>query len=315
MSMFRLLIGSIVALLVLSACGEEGIVGATVITDGEHRIVSGERVRGELLVTGGDVLLEPGATVSGSVHMLGGSLTIGGTIVGNVSIMSGITVLLPEANITGDLVHSGGSLDQAREATVGGASSMIGTQQLPLSPAWENRTIAARLQTLAVTALIPMAVAYVALRTRPRAVVRASDAITHYPLVSGSFGLLTGVVGLVLGVFMVFTIILIPVALLLLIVFGLVGLAGWVTLGFALGRRMASWRRWPIQPPAIGVIGTGTLALLTHLIELVPIAGAVVPIGALAVSFGAVLLTRFGNRQFVPQSYEVDPFEPVSTAP
>ncbi len=163
MKIVRLFILSIIALLVLSACGDEGFFGATFITEGEHRMVSGERMHGELLVTGGDVLLEPGTTVSGSVHMFGGSLTMGGTVGGNVSIVSGDTILLPDAHIAGDLVHSGGSLDRARDATIGGSTTMSGAEALPLGTAWESRTIAARLQTLAITAIIPMAFAYVAL--------------------------------------------------------------------------------------------------------------------------------------------------------
>lgn len=55
MSMLCLLTGSIISL-VLSAYSEEGIFGATVVTDSEHRRVPGERVRGELLVTRGTVL-------------------------------------------------------------------------------------------------------------------------------------------------------------------------------------------------------------------------------------------------------------------
>jgi hypothetical protein len=163
-----------------------------------------------------------------------------------------------------------------------------------------------------ITAFVPMVVAWVMLRVRPRAVTRVSDAITEHPLVSGSLGLLAGLVGLVLAVFMVFTIVLIPVALLVLLAIALVALMGWVGLGFALGRWIGIRRGWTRPAPRMGLLGTALLAVLMHLIELVPVVGAIVPLLALVVGFGAVWLTRFGSRRFEAQSY--DPVEPDRVA-
>ena len=113
-----------------------------------------------------------------------------------------------------------------------------------MGPAWEERTLATRLQSLALATLLPTALAYLLLRVRPRPVARIGAAITDHALVSGSLGLLAGVIGLVLVVFMAFTIVLIPVAVGLLLVVGLVALLGWIALGHALASRVAAWRGW-----------------------------------------------------------------------
>jgi cytoskeletal protein CcmA (bactofilin family) len=292
---------ALVALLALAGCSEEGIFGATLVTEGEHRIASGERLRGELVVTNGAVVIEPGAVVTGSAHVLGGALTLGGEIAGDITVMGGEVTLLPGARITGTLVHGGGTLDRSPEAFVGEETRLAAEEPAPARGA---RPLVARLQSLAVSALVPMVVAGVLLRLRPRAVGRISEAITGHPLVSGSLGLLAGVIGLVLAVFMVFTLVLIPVALGVLVAVGLVALLGWIALGHALGQRLAAWRGWRLSPPLTGVLGVALLAVATHLVEIVPVIGAIVPITALAVAFGAVLLTRFGRRTFVPQAYD-----------
>lgn len=307
MTRMRLITLSIIAVLVLSACGEGGFIGATVITDGDHLFGEGERVRGELVILDGDVRLERNSHVSGSVHVLGGVLTINGGIEGDVTVLNGDVTLQPYSSVTGDVVHSGGTLARADGASVGGDVVETVVTEMPLSPGWTDRSLSHRLRTLLITTLVPMTIAYLGLRARPRPIMRISDAITSQPLVSGSLGLLTLVVWLVLTVFMVFTVVLIPVAVIGMLLLGLTALLGWVSMGYAVGHRLAEWRRWQLQPYAAGLIGNGMLAILAHMLELVPLIGPLVPIGAIVVGFGAVLLTRFGHRRFVPHTWQDAP--------
>lgn len=306
MDAIRRIAVTIIALLVLTACGEEGFFGATVITEGEHTIAQGEQIRGELVIMDGDVRLEDGSSVSGSVHVLGGTLVADGEIRGDLSVLGGHVAIQPDASITGDLVHGGGTLEQAAGASVPSPIIESSAEDVPLSPAWTDRTLASRLLTLLFTALIPMAVAYVVLRLRPHPLMRVSDTITSHCLVSGSLGLLSLVIGLVLAVFMVFTIVLIPIAVLILLLLALVAFMGWISLGLAVGQHLARWRGWTLQIATTGVIGIGLLAVLVHLVELIPLIGPLVPIAATVVSFGAMLLTRFGRRRFVPHVYQTD---------
>ena len=305
---------TILALLLLTACGEEGFFGATVITEGEHTIAQGEQVRGELVIMDGDVRLEDSSRVSGSVHVLGGTLVADGEIRGDLSVLGGDVSIQPNATITGDLVHGGGTLEQTAGASVPSPIIENAAENVPLSPAWIDRTLASRLLTLLFTALIPMVVAHVVLRLRPQPLIRVSDAISSHSLVSGSLGLLSLVVGLVLAVFMVFTIVLIPIAVLIVLLLALVAFMGWISLGLALGQHLARWRGWTLPIATTGVVGIGLLAVLVHLVELIPLIGPLVPIVATVVSLGAVLLTRFGRSQFVPHIYHTDVDSAASVA-
>jgi hypothetical protein len=106
----------------------------------------------------------------------------------------------------------------------------------------------------------------------------------------------------VLLVFMAFTVILIPVTLIGVLIGGLTIAYGWIGFGMAFGRWLA--RRFDLELGRGGVAFLGTLAfmILFDLVSVVPYIGSVVSLIALTIGIGAVMLTRFGLREFVPAS-------------
>jgi hypothetical protein len=283
------------------AAGEAGgAYSGTLVLAGRHVYSSGETLNGALVVVEGDVTLGAGARVSGPAYLLSGALTLQGEIAGDVSAIGGALTLGPGAVIGGDVRVGSGRLIRSPRAEVRGqvlTGAASGISPADLSPA---RSQTAQLIWLVPQALFLAGVAFLLVRVRPMPVRRVGRAATRHPVVAAALGLLAGIVGLVLLVVMAFTLVLIPVTVIGLVV-ALVAIGyGWIGMGAALGRRLAAWREWHLNPAQAAALGTFVLALLVNMLALAPVIGDWIGLAAAVVGLGAVLLTRFGLREFVP---------------
>lgn len=68
----------------------------------------------------GAATIPAAVSVRGAVAALGGTLTVAGTVDGRVAVINGDLVLLPGARVTGDIVVAGGRIQGAELAEVGG---------------------------------------------------------------------------------------------------------------------------------------------------------------------------------------------------
>jgi hypothetical protein len=307
--------------LVLSGCGEHGVYSATLITDGRHTIAAGETLSGEMLIAAGEVILEAGARVSGSVYVLGGTLAADGVITGDLAMVGGTVTLGPRARVGGNLNLGGGEISRSQAATVGGQLQTGGGVRAPFFPAWTIfPTWAApspveQIATGAIRSLMLALLAFLSVRFRPQPVTRIAQAIVGWPVVTGALGLLTMVVGVSLLVFMAFTMVLIPVALLGAVGMGIAIICGWIALGRLLGRRIARTLQWALRPPREAALGMLLFAIGMEMIGAVPVAGAIILMVLAGTGLGAVLLTRGGTRWYVPAPTAAPPSESVQQLP
>ena len=147
-------------------------------------------------------------------------------------------------------------------------------------------------------------VAAVLARYIPGAVGRVGEAAVHHSLVSGTIGLLVGVVGISLLVTMAYTILLIPVTLFGLFVLGVAVLYGWIGLGISAGRLGVRVLKRPLKPSTQAFFGTLVFIMGLELLTFIPIIGGLIGISLAGIGLGAVSLTRFGLRHFVPATDE-----------
>jgi cytoskeletal protein CcmA (bactofilin family) len=303
----QLVAALMVGLVLLAGCtkqqtDEPGLLSGAVVFGGRHRIAGGETLNGTLLMLDGQLTVAEGAGIGGEVYMVGGRLEVNGQIGGNVSVLGGEVNLGPTAKIAGNLGIGGGTVHRSPAATVGG--EVVSGLQVPSRLAVsETRSRVERVVRSVVQALLLATAAFVLIRLRARPVYRVAEAATRHPLISGAMGILVGVVGLVLLVLIAFTIILIPIALLGIVVLGLAVAYGWIAFGVALGRVLVRWRQLSVRPATAAFLGTVVFMIAVDVVNLVPVVGGLTGVLATTVGFGAVLLTRFGIRRFVPVTY------------
>jgi hypothetical protein len=282
----------LLALLLLTGC-EDGLVSGTLIFEGTHQFGSETALPGDVLVQAGTVEFATGSTVAGSVYVVGGEVVLNGTITGDLVVLDGQVTLGPQAVVEGDLRLGGAGAMQSAETAVVQGETITGlalSQTRPESTGWDDA--ARRL----VGALLLAALGGLWARRRPHALHHVAEAATvHWPA-AGALGLLALLVLPVLLVMMAFTVVLLPLVLLLgLAIFLALGM-GIIALGNWLGEWFWAWRKWPDAPGWTTFGGTLLLVGLFH----VPWLGNGLFLVTAVLLFGAVLLSRFGTRSFEP---------------
>jgi cytoskeletal protein CcmA (bactofilin family) len=288
--------------LLVSCAGMERVT-FTLITEGEHHLTAGEVLPGEIVIGGGELTIAEGAKLTGSLFIVGGRVILGGEVDKNVSVLLGEAILTPSARVGGDLQVSGGVLTLAEGAQVAGRLVYE-----PTSDETQSRSPGRQVATLVLSALPLSVAAYLSVRYRPQPLQRLRHALTDYPLASAAMGLLGLVVFPTLLLLMVFTVLLIPAALIfgLAILLGILG--GWLAMGLALGAALFHRLNRPVRPETSAFVGTAIFLITASLLQAIPWLGLSFAGLAGILGLGALMLTRFATRRFIPaQDVDEDP--------
>lgn len=286
----------------LRAAGRRAVVPGGLVRTGHYRIGSDQAVRGDLLVLDGDV-------------------EVVGRVDGNVVAWQGDVLVRPGAVVTGDILAFGGDVT-ATDGDVGGEIRTLASGDAPApvaQPSTGTRTLRHLAGVLGVFLTLFLIGAGLELFARgPLEIV--ADTVTHsfarafvvgllgQVLVLPTFGML--VVGLVLSVagilLLPFVIVVFALLLLAAIVGGAIAMAH--AMGETLTRRQMA-RGAAISPNgfryvALGLGGVALLWIVWALLGWVPVAGDLM-LGAVtivswllaSIGFGAALLSRGGLRE------------------
>ena len=240
-----------------------------VIFGSNYTLQSGQVVK-DVVVFGGNALLEKGSTATGDVVIFGGDLTIAGEVSGDVTNFGGNTQVLQGAFIGGDINSLGGSTQISPEATVKG-SRISGIGGLPLglptkiyTPTfWVDFGAGAGILSAVFSSLMLALLAVLITLFLPTPTDRVAQTIDTQPVISGAVGLLTLVVTPALFVTLAITIILIPLGLIGLLIFAIAILFGWVALGLEIGKRVAGLFHGHWATPVSAGVGTLILSLVS----------------------------------------------------
>jgi hypothetical protein len=213
------------------------------------------------------------------------------------------------AVVRGDISTLGGYLDKDPEALVEGQVNsgfdsnfhiqFPGRVYVPaigvgafFSPIWNALS-------LLFATFVMAALAIVAVMFWPKHTERAAHAVISQPVLSGGMGLLTVAVLPFATVAMAITLILIPVIPLGLILLVVMVIFGWIALGLELGQRFAQALKQDWHPALAAGMGTFALTFVALGVnQMLDCVGWIVPFTVTLLGLGAVLLTRFGTRDY-----------------
>lgn len=286
----------LLASLLLVGC-DEGVYSGTLIFEGEHHFAAGTHLPGDVFMRAGTAEFATGSQIAGSVYVVGGTLRLNGDVGGDVAVLDGHVTLGPQANIGGDLRLGGGMVQQAATAVVQGKTLdnavPLSLENIQPAKTWEDR-----LRALLV-ALLLATLGGLWTAKQPQPLTNIGETAVQHWRVAGAVGLLLLLVLPILLVIMAFTIILLPLALILAgLILLLLGI-GYI----ALGSRLGGWLAQLLgRPPDRGWTTFGGTLLLLLLFN-VPLVGEVLAGGTAVLVLGAILLTRFGLRQYTPPFY------------
>ncbi|WP_348612432.1 polymer-forming cytoskeletal protein [Halobaculum rarum] len=239
------------------------------------------------VVAGGTTTVPGEATVEGDVYVIGGTAAIDGTVEGDVTLLNGNLSVRDDATVTGTLRTYSGSPTVGSDASVGHVSQF--------EPPTPSSSPAQRVGGFLLQFLVLGAFGWWLVERHPLVIENVSAAITEHALVSGVVGSLGATSLLVLFVYMAFTLILLPVAIIGLFAEFLVILYGQVVFGYLIGTRL------PIERDGVATLaGIAVFLLALELLGFVPYLGGIAQLGVAVVGFGAVLNTYFGLQRFEP---------------
>ncbi|WP_435073302.1 polymer-forming cytoskeletal protein [Halorubrum sp. HHNYT27] len=273
----------IVVLLMVSIGGTE-IQEMSVTFQGDNDVDSLADVH---VVAGGTTTVPEDATVSGDIYVIGGTADIDGTIDGDVTLLNGNLTVRDGATVTGTVQTYSGSASVSPDASVGKVSQFE-TPTPSSSPAQQ-------IGGFLLQFLVLGAFGWWLVERHPLVIENVGAAITDHALVSGVIGSLGATTLLVLFVYMAFTLILLPVAIVGLIAEFLVVLYGQAVFGYLIGTRL------PIERDGVAtIVGIAAFLLVIELLGFVPYLGGIAQLTVAVVGFGAVLNTYFGLQRFEP---------------
>ena len=299
-----------------------------VVFGGSFTLESGQVLDGDLVVFGGSVDLEAGSVVQGNILLMGGIARIDGQVQGDLVLLGGVAGLGPKAVIDGNAVTLGGNLDRAPGSTIAGDIVAGDEFSFPFNFNLPSTTRVVPFEAFrfrysplldvlwfGLRSLLVAALATIVVMFWPEPTARAARAVVAQPVLSGGLGLLTFVVAPVLLLVLAITIILSPVSLLAAVLLVVAGVFGWIAIGREVGERLVKALNWDLHPAAAAGLGTLTLSLVVGGIGLIPCVGWMVGFVVVAIALGAVLLTRFGSREYAPAPAPAPVPTPVAAAP
>ena len=239
------------------------------------------------VVAGGTTTVPGNATVDTDLYMIGGTGAIEGTVDGDVTLLNGNLSVRDGATVTGTLQTYSGSAAISSEASVGHVSQF----EAPTA----SSSPAQRVWGFLLQFLVLGAFGWWLVARHPLVIENVGTAITEHTLVNAVVGSLGATTLLVLFVYMAFTLILLPLAIVGLFAEFLVILYGQAVFGYLVGTRL------PIERDGVATLaGVAVFLLILELFGVVPYLGAIAQLGVAVVGFGAVLNTYFGLQRFEP---------------
>ena len=255
---------------------------------GNVHLMSGATIKGNLVVYSGNVAVDEGGEIDGDVTAFSGSTMIAGQVTGNVASWSGDVSIKPSARVGGDISVLSGEIVRDPGAEVSGDVIRGPNLKLPSNPlnppappafnrtppvapratAFGQRLVGLIVRVLGALLLTLLAalVAGVFVYVRPDVVNGIRRNIRSETVYSFLLGLIANLVLLFLSFLLTVTVCLAPLALLPVLAFVLLNIAGWVAISAIVGERLllAARLRWePSVAAAAGaVVATGIVSFL-----------------------------------------------------
>ena len=275
------------------------VAGSVKLAGGKLTIAPGAVISGDVDMAGGDLTMD--GSVGGHLHAGGGHVRINGPVTGDASIAAGTLELGPDARIQGKLTFRGGEMHRDDAAQVlGGVERKEGR----LHTGWHDydRTPTERFLHGWIWTIGLMVLAAIIAAALPGPSSRMAGELRQHPWITLGIGFVALVAVPIAGVLLMFTIIGIPIALLVLMAYGVLLLAGYVWLAVVVGGLLLDRVRPDVAALAAWRAGAAVLAMLViALLVRVPYVGGTAHFIALMLGMGMIAAVIF-RRPDPPQA-------------
>lgn len=255
-----------------------GIIKGNVYAGGQSILVNNGQIGGSLLVGGATVDIDKNSSIGGSVFAGAGALSINSLIKRNVFAGTGSLVVGNEAKIGKDLYYATGDkisqVNISSGATIDGAihKSVVKTTQKRIEPKKENMVAAwaeIRLFSKIISFLSALIVGYIFLKLFKNDFLKTSELVTRSFWKNLGIGFLL-TIALIPGlIIMLITVVGIPIAGLVLLLFSLYTYLAKIVVGASFGGWMTKRFNWKLS--TYWTFALGLLAI--YILKVIPLVG------------------------------------------
>ncbi|MGH7730243.1 MAG: hypothetical protein ACRENJ_03235 [Candidatus Eiseniibacteriota bacterium] len=252
-----------------------------------------------------DAHVPAGEVVDGEVVAVFGSVTVEGTVTQEVVAVMGSVYLKPGARVDGDVVSIGGTIEQGEGVQIKGESVQLGIAPFT----WGLPARSVILFAIATGWLVSMFTGWIFALLFPAGMLRVATVVERRPAASFFLGLISLPGFFVALILLCITVIGIPLAVLLPMIYMLIGYAGQLAATAVLGARitrrsLAEGLMLPLLVGTLfvaGLLGIGAVMLFgggasKPVALFLLVSGGLLVLGLGALGTGAFLLSRFGTR-------------------
>lgn len=281
---------------------------STVVIGNSYTLDSGKTLNDGLFILGGNVNLMSGSTVNGNVILMGGSAQAAGSINGNMIVVGGTLNLASSFVMNGNLTTGGTVVNRDPGAKITGqvninetGSRIVIPGQVQIPNITTNPNPFFKVVGFFLRLFLWTLLAMVLAMFLPNHLARISQTTLTQPLLSGGLGVLTILIVPIILVLLAITICLIPVSLVGAFLLIIAWVYGLIAIGYELGKRISGMAKQEWHPAISTGLGTLLLmAVLSGIEALIPCVGWVPKVLVALVGLGAVLLTQFGTKEYIP---------------
>jgi hypothetical protein len=254
---------------------------------------AGSAVAKDRVRIGGDVVVDKGVTVKDAVAV-GGNVTVNGVVNKSAVAVGGSVFLGPGAVVRKDVVAVGGVIKKEEGARIGGDIVELSIPGFSaILPFFMEDTATGwfwEFEIITFAGLLALALLIVAVLPGPFDLI--SNSVRKNTLKVILSGILGTIVVIPLAIFLVITVIGIPLVALEVVLVGGAMLVGYIAMALFIGDRIAA----ALNRPGLNILwGTVLGLIMLWVIGWVPFLGPAVKSVAAVLGFGAVLVTVFSS--------------------
>jgi hypothetical protein len=253
------------------------------------------------------ITFEKGSIFNGNLILIGSTLEASGSITGDVASLDSQVHLEETAVLFGNFVNLGS------EPALESGARITGTRQTIEGFSWMPSQAAGEapqpdgggvnpwyeLSVILFRIFLFSAVAILIVLLLPGPVEQVARTIIVKPAVSFLIGLLTMMAAAALFLLLALTICLSPISVLGSIILLVAVLLGWVAMGKEIGMRVCGALGLKAHPAVMAGVGTAILTLVASSLGYIPLAGGILLLLVMSFGLGAVVLTRFGGKNYL----------------
>jgi cytoskeletal protein CcmA (bactofilin family) len=263
------------------------VTGMAKLVGGKVTIASTAPIHGPVSVAGGDVKVD--GAIDGPLRAAGGSVWINGPVAGDASVAAGKLELGPDARIQGKLNFRGETLNRDPAAQVVG-----GIEQKQVHSNWHERSAAERFARGWIWTAGLMVLAAIIAAVLPGASNRMAGELRDRPGTTMLLGLVALTTIPVAAVFLMFTIIGIPIGVLAILGYVILLLVAYVWVAVVAGGMLLDRVKPEVAATTGWRAGVAVLVMLfIALLVRVPYIGGLTHLVALVVGVGMIAAAVF----------------------